>query len=150
MRPAFIAHLGQEGHDMAEHDRKDHTAARNELLALLDSGLDLTEFPTRIGDLFTELAEHMRIESGQHVPKLEQLLNKSESQRLGWEYLHTQILTPQLEYLDSNGKRTRLWKDAEAYVRSEPSRFRDIWQGYMAGNIRLIAESSGVRVPPRL
>ncbi|RVX72550.1 hypothetical protein B0A52_03740 [Exophiala mesophila] len=150
MRPAFITHLGQEGQEMAEHDRKDHTAARKELLDLFDSGLDLNEFPTRIGDLFAELAEHMKVESGQYVPKLEQLLNGSESQRLGWEYLHTQILTPQIEYLDSNGKRTRLWKSAEDYVRSEPNRFLDIWHGYMAGNIKLIAESSGVRVPPRL
>ncbi|KEF60104.1 uncharacterized protein A1O9_04954 [Exophiala aquamarina CBS 119918] len=147
MRPAFIQQLGDEGREMAEHDRTDHDHARLELLALFDLSLESDGFPSVIDKLFAELLEHMKVESGEQIPRLEGMLDLFESQRLGREYLRTQILTPDLEYLDSEGVGRRMWRDVEDYARTELARFREIWEDFLAGRLRLLADTSGVRVP---
>lgn len=147
MRPAFIQQLGEEGREMAEHDRTDHEHARLELLALFDLSLESDDFPNVIDKLFAELLEHMKVESGEQIPRLESMLDLFESQRLGREYIRTQILTPDLEYLDRDGVRRRMWIDAEDYARTELARFKEIWEDFLAGRLRLMADTGGVRIP---
>jgi len=147
MRPAFVQQLGDEGREMAEHDRTDHEHARLELLALFDLSLESNDFPNVINKLFAELLEHMKVESGEQIPRLESMLDLFESQRLGREYLRTQILTPELEYLDHEGVRRRMWRDAEDYARTGLPKFREIWEDFLAGRLRLMADTSGVRIP---
>lgn len=147
MRPAFIQQLGDEGREMAEHDRTDHDRAKQELLAIFELSLDSDDFPNVINRLFAELLEHMKIESGEQIPRLEGMLDLFESQRLGREYIRTQILTPDLEYLDENGMRRKMWRDVEDYARTDLSRFREIWEDFLAGRLRLMAETGGVAIP---
>lgn len=127
MRPAFIDHLGEVGHQMAEHDRSDHDRAKTELLALFDLSLDGAGFIAVIDKLFAELLEHMKIESGEQIPALERILHPHESQRLGQEYMKTQVLTPDLEMVGEDGVRRRVWRDVEDYARTDLARFKEIW-----------------------
>ncbi|KAI9869622.1 MAG: hypothetical protein M1823_009009, partial [Watsoniomyces obsoletus] len=88
MRPAFARYLGREGEEMGDHDRKDHEHARAELVDLYTAfetlPIDVTAAGTsthentasqlkvlarRYKTLMTELAEHMKIESGQQIPR---------------------------------------------------------------------------------
>lgn len=147
MRPAFIQQLGDEGRDMAEHDRSDHDRAKQELLAVFALSLDSDDFPAVINRLFADLLEHMKVESGEQIPRLESMLDPFESQRLGREYIRTQILTPDLQYLDGNGMRRKMFTDVEDYVRTDLSRFREIWEDFLAGRLRLMAETGGVAIP---
>ncbi|KAH0843956.1 hypothetical protein AYO21_08346 [Fonsecaea monophora] len=129
MRPAFIEHLGDEGVQMAEHDRTDHERARSELLALFHVPLEGDKFLVALRALFAELLEHMKIESGQQIPHLEHMLDPEESQRLGREYVKTQCLSPELEIVDkSTGARRRVWRDVEDFVRTDLHRFKEIWE----------------------
>ncbi|KAK6382293.1 hypothetical protein LTS17_004180 [Exophiala oligosperma] len=130
MRPAFVAQLGQQGQEMAEHDRQDHDRAKNELLALFEVGPDRPDFVSVLDRLFAELLEHMRVESGEQIPALERMLDPLESQRLGKEYIRTQILTPDLELtMDDNdrGLKVKVWKDVEDYARTDLSTFKKIY-----------------------
>lgn len=127
MRPAFIAQLGEQGEHMAEHDRADHDRAKNELLALFEADPDAPQFIPVLDRLFAELLEHMRVESGDQIPALERMLDLHESQRLGKEYIRTQVLTPELELIDERGVQVRVWKDVEDYARTDLSRFKDIY-----------------------
>lgn len=147
MRPAFIQQLGDEGREMAEHDRTDHDRAKQELLAVFDLSLESDDFPNVIDKLFAELLEHMKVESGEQIPRLESMLDLFESQRLGREYLRTQILTPDLEYVDRDGVRRRMWRDVEDYARTDLSRFKEIWEDFLAGRLTLMANAGGVRIP---
>ncbi|KAK5223537.1 hypothetical protein LTR47_007569 [Exophiala xenobiotica] len=130
MRPAFVAHLGDEGERMAEHDRTDHDRAKIELLALFGTGQpDAPDFMQRIDRLFAELLEHMRTESGDQIPALERMLDPLESQRLGREYMKTQVLAPDLVLSDEHsGQMRRVWRDVEEYARTDLARFRDIYE----------------------
>ncbi|KIX06010.1 uncharacterized protein Z518_03984 [Rhinocladiella mackenziei CBS 650.93] len=127
MRPAFIEHLGEEGQRMADHDRTDHDRAKTELLALFDMPLDSPDFPTTVQKLFSELLEHMKIESGEQIPRLERILDLSESQRLGREYMKTQVMTPALEMVGKDGAKRGVWADVRDYARTDLRQFRDIW-----------------------
>jgi len=131
MRPAFIEHQGEEGRRMAEHDQADHERAKAELLGLFALPLDWPHFPQVIDKLFAELLEHMKVESGEQIPSLERILDPLESQRLGREYMKTQILTPDLEILDETGVKRRIWTDVEDYARTDLSRFRQIWEQHL-------------------
>ncbi|EHY58113.1 hypothetical protein HRR83_005027 [Exophiala dermatitidis] len=105
-------------------------------------------FSTTIDALFAELLQHMIIESGEQIPVLERMLDPCESQRLGREYMRTQVLTPDLELIDQsegNGndaggtsttsttkttkqtKARRVWRDIEDYVRTDRTRFGEIY-----------------------
>lgn len=128
MRPAFVAQMGEEGQHMADHDREDHDRAKGELLALFKLPLDTPEFPPAIYKLFVDLLEHMKVESGEQIPALERMLDPLESQRLGREYMKTQVLTPQLEMVDkTTGVKSRVWRDVEDYARTDLARFRELW-----------------------
>lgn len=130
MRPAFIAHLGAEGAQMAEHDRQDHERAKSELLGLFGSGVvDGPEFVAKVDALFAELREHMKVESGEQIPTLERMLGPFESRRLGSEYIKTLVLTPDLEMVDlDTGLRKRVWSSIEEYVRTDLAGFRAVWE----------------------
>lgn len=128
MRPAFVVHLGEEGERMAEHDRTDHDRAKSELLALFEAGPDAPDFMQVVDRLFAELLEHMRTESGEQIPALERMLDPLESQRLGREYMKTQVLTPDLVLEDGRGQRRRVWRDVEDYAKTDLARFRDIYE----------------------
>ncbi|EXJ89492.1 hypothetical protein A1O3_02559 [Capronia epimyces CBS 606.96] len=138
MRPAFVEHLGAEGQQMAEHDRTEHERAKSQLLALADVPFESADFDVVLDRLFADLLEHMRVESGEQIPSLERLLDPLESQRLGREYMKSQVLTPELEWPASRIspspspspggiKRRRVWVDIDDYARSDLARFRDIY-----------------------
>ncbi|EXJ95439.1 hypothetical protein A1O1_00560 [Capronia coronata CBS 617.96] len=159
MRPAFIEHLGEVGVQMAEHDRSDHERAKVELLALFDrvrlvesdcstpidtdtdtdtdtttsskanAVLDFDEFDMVIEKLFADLLEHMKVESGEQIPALERILDPLESQRLGREYMKTQVLTPDLEIVDKSDGLTKrkVWRDVEDYARTDLAGFKEIY-----------------------
>lgn len=139
MRPAFVEQLGEEGQQMAEHDRGDHERAKQELLALFtDVALESPAFPTAVRKLFAELLEHMKVESGEQIPALERSLGALESQRLGREYIKTQALTPDLEMVDKrDGVRRRVWRDVEDYARTDLARFRQIWEDLTEEHLKL-------------
>lgn len=128
MRPAFIKYMGKEGEEIVEHDRKDHTRAKDLLVALLD--LDFSSPDQEVSDqsssvvprstkaalrvlteTFDELGEHMKIESGEMIPRLESCLSRAASQDLARRYAQTLVLTPDVAVPiieeDTNSKQTQ-------------------------------------------
>ena len=142
MRPTFARYLGREGEEMGDHDRKDHEHARAELLDLYTAfetlPTDIASADTSIHEkttsqfkllarryktLMTELAEHMKIESGQQIPRLEGILGRQESEELARRYLATYVLEPGLRV-----KGRRVWEGGVAeYMRVGREGFARVW-----------------------
>lgn len=108
MRPAFSQVLGRSGVEMAEQDRTDHFHGRSKLLDILkDLALVREDHPdvrerslarvkSMVAMIFDELAEHMKVESGDFLPYFESVIPTDVSARLGREYADTLLLTPSL------------------------------------------------------
>lgn len=93
------------------------------------------DFDAVIDTFFTNLLDHMKVESGEQIPALERMLGPRESRRLGMEYINTQILTPDLEIMehaeDNCGTpttRRKVWRDVEEYARTDLGRFKEIYE----------------------
>lgn len=123
MRPAFSQHLGPEGQHFADVDRHDHDNARQEVLQLLDLPLDSPAFDPFVARVFKELAAHMRVESGQQIPMLEQAVSREDSERLANQYKQTEILTPSLVI---DGK--KIFNNLREYVQTDLKGFHRLWQ----------------------
>ena len=156
MRPAFKRWLGREGKEMGEEDRRDHDHARDQLVILYEdfealpldvsseSGsasdstsiakkekgrLEFTALTKRFKDLMTELAEHMKIESGNQIPRLEGMLSREESEGLARRYIATYVLGPELVV-----KGEKVWKDGVGeYLRESRERFHGLWESMEQG-----------------
>jgi hypothetical protein len=101
------------------------------------------EFRAKVEALFGELLEHMRIESGEQIPRLEALLDGEESRRLGREYVKTQVLGPDLMVEGPGWRRRRVWRDVEDYVGTDLRRFREVWEDILAGRVRVVGGQEG-------
>ena len=134
MRPAFTQYLGREGEEMGEHDRKDHDHARDELIRLYDAfetlPLDVSssrsEFAAltkRFKNLMAELTEHMKVESGMQIPRLEGVLGREESEALARRYIATYVLKPGMAV---GGK--RVWGNVGEYMRETREGFYKLWR----------------------
>lgn len=151
MRPAFARYLGNEGREMGEHDRKDHDQIRDALVQLYDDfealPLDVSSTSTpsedgqgtgreefaalakRFKALTAELTEHMKVESGMQIPRLESIIGREESEALARRYIRTYDLEPEMVV-----KSQRVWQDVGEYVRERRERFQDLWNEIEEGD----------------
>lgn len=113
MRPAFASVLGNYGAKMIEQDRADHAGGRRLLVCILGE-LNLLmrdeveerhrERPTKVIEMvtgaFDELAEHMKVESGEVLPYFESVISADVSTKLAKEYANTLLVTPDLTWME--------------------------------------------------
>ena len=142
MRPAFTHYLGREGAEMGEHDRIDHENARSGLLSLYtdfealpldheDHRSDtsrgrerLADLARRVWTLMGELSQHMSLESGTFIPRLESFLSPEKSRQLAQQYLRTYVLSPDLRLYGKD-----VWPGGVGeYVRTGRERFHKLWR----------------------
>ncbi|RMZ81698.1 hypothetical protein DV737_g2435, partial [Chaetothyriales sp. CBS 132003] len=153
MRPAFEQYLGEEGKAMSDHDRQDHEQARNELLRLYAAFerlplSDLTRLAVlrkQYAALMADLAEHMKTESGEDIPRLEAVMGRAESEELGRRYLKTMVMEPGLRIAGR-----RVWSDDGASVLMSifrpvagPDKAKQQWQLLAQVQKRLLSNIRG-------
>lgn len=80
--------------------------------------------------MMAELAEHMKRESGNEIPRLESILSRAKSRDLARQYARTQLLTPELRVAgsESNGavQLVPAFTSLEDYVMAPIERFREL------------------------
>lgn len=148
MRPAFASIWGDYGTEMGERDRADHAAGRNLLLNILVE-LELVKAEhedkrrqERIAKVsrmvtaaFDELAEHMRVESGEVLPHFESAISADVSARLAREYADTLVMTPDLTRMpiESTGQPGSAIFDGNVaeYVHTPPAELKQIYNGLL-------------------
>ncbi|RMD44709.1 hypothetical protein DV735_g445, partial [Chaetothyriales sp. CBS 134920] len=125
LRPAFEQYLGAAGKAMSNHDRADHERARVELLRLCgenEYAARLEVLRQRYAVLMAGLAEHMRSESGEDIPRLEAAMGPAQSVELGRRYLETMVVQPELQIAGA-----RVWPDVGAYLTAGLQGLRSVW-----------------------
>lgn len=161
MRPAFVAVLGRRGVEMVDEDRSDHESARGALLAMLRE-LELLEgeneterrknrlehFSKAVVATFDQLANHMKVESGRHLPYFESVIPASTSQKLAADYARTFVMTPGLTvpaFGSRGGQNERgvaiFSGGTEEYIRMTRDQLSDIYRGLVGRT----AEEIGTR-----
>ena len=151
MRPEFVQVLGQEGEQMSQRDREDHTIGRQVLLDVLarikkarsqvadgevteEYLVTMREVGQQITDTFDTLGKHMAIESGQFLPYFETKISHEMSQRLGRRYWMSLFMTPTCQMHDGR----KLFKDEADFISSPPEVLVEKYRQTMA-----IAERDG-------
>lgn len=144
MRPAFASVWGDYGIQMGERDRADHAAGRNLLLNILvelelvnaeheqrKRQERLAEVSRMVTAAFDELAEHMKVESGEVLPRFESVISADTSARLAREYADTLVMTPGLTRLpvESTGQPGSAIFDGNVaeYVHTSPAELKQIY-----------------------
>ena len=79
----------------------------------------------RFKDLMAELTEHMKVESGMQIPRLESIIDGEESEALARRYIRTYVLEPEMRV---GGQ--KVWNDVGEYVRERRERFQEFWRDF--------------------
>lgn len=144
MRPALASVLGESGVEMVERDRADHRGGRDLLLGILmelemvrkeyevQSQRERFETMTRmVTETFDELGEHMRVESGEVLPRFESMISMDMSMKLAREYADTLIMTPSLtRRADDNKEQSRqvvFSGGVSEYIHTSPNELRELY-----------------------
>ena len=76
--PALESHLGEEGHKIAEEDRKAHHLVKNLLKEFQNLKASQPEYVPKLKELWHVLSAHIQDEEKDDLPKLESALAKTE------------------------------------------------------------------------
>ncbi|KAL8708417.1 MAG: hypothetical protein Q9220_006707 [cf. Caloplaca sp. 1 TL-2023] len=94
MYPAMEKHLGEEGLQLTNTDREQHQAVKEDLYKLQSLSPSSDSFLPLLDRLMTDLHEHIKHESEEDMPRLEEKLSREESQALAQSFERTKIFTP--------------------------------------------------------
>ncbi|CAO1597548.1 MAG: hypothetical protein LQ349_005816 [Xanthoria aureola] len=94
MYPAMEKHLGEEGLQLTNTDREQHQAVKEDLYKLQSLSPSSSKFSPLLDRLMTDLHEHIKHESEEDMPRLEEKLSREESQALARSFERTKMITP--------------------------------------------------------
>ncbi|KAL8947540.1 MAG: hypothetical protein Q9222_006189 [Ikaeria aurantiellina] len=94
MYPAMEKHLGEEGLQLTNTDREQHQAVKEDLYKLQSLSPSSSSFFPLLDRLMTDLHEHIKHESEEDMPRLEEKLSREESQALAQSFERTKMITP--------------------------------------------------------
>jgi len=94
--PAFERHMGQEGHNLAEHDRKEHHRVKELLKEFQNMNAQSVDYVPKLNELWTVLAEHIKEEEERDLPALELALKsiEGESEKMAKKFGLTKAFVP--------------------------------------------------------
>ncbi|KAL1651350.1 hypothetical protein SLS58_000690 [Diplodia intermedia] len=92
--PTMEEHLGDEGHRLADEDREQHQAVKQDLAKLQDMSPANVDFAPLLERLMHDLHAHIEHEKNEDMPRLEALLRPDESKALAAEFLRTKKIVP--------------------------------------------------------
>ncbi|KAF2088221.1 HHE domain protein [Saccharata proteae CBS 121410] len=92
--PAMEKHMGPEGKKLADEDREQHQAVKNDLSKIQDMSPDDPAFDAAFELLMTDLHTHIEHEKKYDMPKTEALLSRDESKQLAAEFQRTKMIVP--------------------------------------------------------
>ncbi|GAD96773.1 conserved hypothetical protein [Paecilomyces variotii No. 5] len=91
--PAFEKYL-REGHAMAEKDRGEHQAVKEELKRFQNTNVSNPQFIPIIKDLMDNLSQHIKEEETHDLIKLEEALSTEESESMSKQFGRMKALVP--------------------------------------------------------
>ncbi|KAI9832738.1 MAG: hypothetical protein M1826_001297 [Phylliscum demangeonii] len=92
--PAFEKHLGEQGKLMASKDRDEHQVVKNKLSKFQSLKPEHPDFLPTIKSLMQDLAQHIKEEEGQDLPRLEKALSNDDSISLATSFGRTKAFVP--------------------------------------------------------
>lgn len=95
--PAFESHLGDEGHKIAEDDRKAHHQVKNLLKEFQNMSSSQPDYVPKLKELWGVLSSHIKEEEHSDLPLLEKALQSSasgESESMAKKFGLTKMFVP--------------------------------------------------------
>lgn len=92
--PAFEKKLGDKGQRMAEKDRDEHQAVKEQLKKFQNLKAGSPEFISTIKALMVDLAEHIKEEEEQDLPALDRELSAEDSSSMAKSFGRTKAFVP--------------------------------------------------------
>ncbi|KAL4875405.1 hemerythrin HHE cation binding domain-containing protein, partial [Aspergillus karnatakaensis] len=83
-----------DGRAMADNDRKQHNSVKEQLKKFQNMKPSDPDFEPTIKALMTELAQHIKEEEAEDLPKLEDAISAEESEKLTKSFGRTKIFVP--------------------------------------------------------
>lgn len=91
--PAMEKHI-PDGKALAEKDRQEHRAVKEQLYAFQKLSADQPEFKPTLKSLMDDLAQHIKEEESDDLPKLEKALQSEDSADLAKSFERTKMFVP--------------------------------------------------------
>ncbi|EPS32149.1 hypothetical protein PDE_07108 [Penicillium oxalicum 114-2] len=91
--PAFEKHVSS-GYELAEKDRQEHQTVKVELKKFQNMDPSDPQFIPTIKALMQDLAQHIKEEEGNDLPKLEAALSQEQSEGLSTTFGRTKMFVP--------------------------------------------------------
>ncbi|KHN97527.1 HHE domain containing protein [Metarhizium album ARSEF 1941] len=94
--PALEKHLGAEGKEMAEHDRKEHHSVKQMLEEFQEMSASDTGYVDQLKKIWGSLSDHMKEEEERDLPALEGKLQSfgEESSSMAKSFRRTKLFVP--------------------------------------------------------
>lgn len=92
--PLFEKHLGQQGREMAERDRRDHQAVKDRLYRLEKMSVGSGDYDQLMDETMSVLDEHVKTEESHDLPLLEQQLGTEKSKSEAVSFRRTKQFVP--------------------------------------------------------
>lgn len=94
--PAFEKHMGSKGHEMAEHDRREHHKVKELLKQFQTLKSEDPNYVPRIKEIWSLLEHHIKDEEGSDLPALEDALKSAsgESESMAKSFGRTKAFVP--------------------------------------------------------
>ncbi|KFA68287.1 hypothetical protein S40285_06648 [Stachybotrys chlorohalonatus IBT 40285] len=94
--PAMEKHLGSEGHNLAENDRKEHHSVKEQLKVFQGMNASDPNYIAKLKEIWGPLSKHIKEEEERDLPKLEEALHASqgESESLAASFKRTKKFVP--------------------------------------------------------
>ncbi|ROT39541.1 hypothetical protein SODALDRAFT_308943 [Sodiomyces alkalinus F11] len=94
--PAFEKHMGAQGKEMADHDRKEHHRVKELLKEFQNMKAEDPAYVPKLKELWSVLSEHIKEEEEKDLPSLEQALSSAsgQSESMAKSFGHTKAFVP--------------------------------------------------------
>jgi len=96
--PAFEKYMGKDGHEKAEHDRKEHHQVKELLKKFQNMNAAGSDYIPKLKELWSVLSQHIREEEGNDLPAFEKALgspdNQGASESLARKFGMTKMFVP--------------------------------------------------------
>jgi len=92
--PAFEKHMGPEGHQIAEDDRKEHHRVKELLKEFQNMKSEDPKYVPKLKELWAMLAEHIKEEESRDMPALEAKLESGMSETMAKSFGRTKAFVP--------------------------------------------------------
>ncbi|KAL9585668.1 MAG: hypothetical protein Q9203_004154 [Teloschistes exilis] len=124
MYPAMEQHLGEEGLQLTNTDRKQHQAVKEDLYKLQSLSPSSSEFSPLLDRLLTDLHDHIAHEVNEDMPRLEEKLSREESKALAQSFERTKMITPTRSHPSAPNR--PYFENFAAMLAAPIDRFRDL------------------------